>query len=133
MPSKRIRKRPSAFGRDLNKKWRVGALHALYRESGDWYNHLLRFPGALFDRYGYVLFRTEDEYRSSPYLQLGKEIARISHPLVASSLARNLPFIPSTTQTATAYVCRGGLPVLFFLPDFETRFRTKVPSDRCLV
>ncbi|MFQ5751629.1 MAG: hypothetical protein ACE5HI_06480 [bacterium] len=54
-------------GRTLNKKWQVGAKHALYRKTGDWYHKLNKFPGALFDAYGYVIFETEKEFYSCDY------------------------------------------------------------------
>lgn len=60
-------------GRYLNDLWAVGALHALYNREGTWYNNLERFPGALFDPDGYVLFKTRDEYRQCSYLNIGKE------------------------------------------------------------
>jgi len=60
-------------GRYLNDLWDVGALHALYNREGTWYNNLERFPGALFDPEGYVLFKTRDEYRECSYLNIGKE------------------------------------------------------------
>ena len=49
-------------GRKLNRLWAVGAKHALYHKDGTWFNNLTRFPGALFDRNGYVLFETKAEY-----------------------------------------------------------------------
>ncbi|MEK6530967.1 MAG: hypothetical protein AABZ23_00565 [Deltaproteobacteria bacterium] len=58
-------------GKYLNELWKVGARHALYREDGKWYEHLKRFPGALFDYNGYVIFKTEKEYEQSSYLQHG--------------------------------------------------------------
>lgn len=61
-------------GRYLNSLWKVKALHALYREDGRWYHHLSRFPGALFDANGYVVFRTREEYDRSPYLQHGEDL-----------------------------------------------------------
>lgn len=61
-------------GRHLNKSWKVNVLHALYRENGSWYHCLERFPGALFDAHGYVVFETEQAYRDCSYLQIGKEI-----------------------------------------------------------
>jgi len=61
-------------GHRLNVLWGVNARHALYREDGRWYHHLERFPGALFDRNGYVLFRTETAYLTSPYLRRGVEV-----------------------------------------------------------
>lgn len=71
-------------GKSLNEKWGVGAKHALYRASGDWYHNLEKFPGALFDENGYVLFTSEEEYRNCPDLKFGKDI-HIPHGI------RNIP------------------------------------------
>ena len=57
----------------LNMKWGVGAKHALYHRDGHWYNNLDRFPGALFDPHGYVVFENEARYRNSPFLRVSKE------------------------------------------------------------
>src|SRR6266545_3868057 len=62
------------YGRDLNEKWNVGGSHALYHKDGTYYNHLRYFPGALFDRTGYLVFKTEDAYIRSPYLQRRKQL-----------------------------------------------------------
>jgi hypothetical protein len=59
-------------GAHLNKLWKVGAVHALYRETGDWYQNLLRFPGALFDANGYVLFESEKAYRECPHVSIAQ-------------------------------------------------------------
>jgi hypothetical protein len=59
----------------LNETWDVGAAQARYSDDGHWYATLSRFPAALFDANGYVLFQTEQEYRSSPYLNVGKQIS----------------------------------------------------------
>ena len=64
-----------ATGARLNELWGVGAAHALYIHDGHWYHLLRRFPGALFDRNGYVLFATEEEYRTSRFLSIGKQIS----------------------------------------------------------
>jgi hypothetical protein len=61
-------------GRDLNREWRIGAMHALYREDGTWYHQLREFPGALIDAKGYILFANEQDYRHCSFLQIGKEI-----------------------------------------------------------
>jgi hypothetical protein len=61
-------------GEILNQKWNVGAKHALYRETGDWYHCLEQFPGALFDLNGYVLFKDKEEFLSSPYLQIKSDV-----------------------------------------------------------
>ncbi len=58
----------------LNKKWNVNAKHALYRSDGTWYHVLVDFPGAYFDDHGYLLFNTEEEYRSSKYFNVTKEV-----------------------------------------------------------
>lgn len=65
----------SNSGRYLNQLWNVGAEHALYIHDGHWYHHLKRFPGALFDRNGYIVFETEEAYRKCSYLNLGKQVS----------------------------------------------------------
>ncbi len=60
-------------GKQLNKKWGVGARHALFNKDGAFYENLKEFPGALFDTKGYLLFRTEEEYRQNPHLKITKK------------------------------------------------------------
>jgi len=62
-------------GAYLNTLWGVGAAHALYNHDGHWYHPLKRFPGALFDRHGYLLFATEQEYRACLHRSIGKQIS----------------------------------------------------------
>ena len=59
----------------LNEAWGVGAAQVRYSDDGHWYATLARFPAALFDANGYVLFATETEYRNSPHLNIGKQIS----------------------------------------------------------
>jgi uncharacterized protein YodC (DUF2158 family) len=59
----------------LNKTWGVGAAQARYSGDGHWYARLTRFPAALFDAHGYLLFKTEQEYCDSPRLKIGKQIS----------------------------------------------------------
>ena len=61
-------------GKRLNTEWNVRAKHALYREDGKWYHLLQDFPGALFDKNGYVLFSTKEQYMTCGYLQIKEEI-----------------------------------------------------------
>jgi hypothetical protein len=61
-------------GKELSRLWGVKAEHALYHKDGTFYENLHRFPGALFDRNGYVRFETEHEYRQCPYLNIGKKL-----------------------------------------------------------
>jgi hypothetical protein len=62
-------------GSQLNVEWKVNARHALYSKNGNWFMPLERFPGALFDPSGYVLFKTEEQYRNNRQLQHGKRLA----------------------------------------------------------
>jgi len=59
----------------LNESWGIGAAQVRYSDDGHWYATLERFPAALLDAYGYVLFETEEEYRSSRNLRIGKQIS----------------------------------------------------------
>jgi 5-methylcytosine-specific restriction enzyme A len=61
------------MGQARNDEWNVNALHALYRENGTWYHLLERFPGALFDANGYILFDREEDYKNCSGVHLGKE------------------------------------------------------------
>ena len=61
-------------GANLNRKWNVGATEAHYHKDGKFFMPLKRFPGALFDPDGYLLFSTRDEYESSPYLSIGDRL-----------------------------------------------------------
>jgi 5-methylcytosine-specific restriction enzyme A len=62
------------IGRILNKEWGVEAQHALYNRPGTWFHLLERFPGALFDDTGYVLFETRAEYEKCSDVRIGKEL-----------------------------------------------------------
>ena len=61
-------------GSELANRWGLAVQHALYRETGNWYHHLKRFPGALLDQDGYVIFETEADYRNCSDLQFGKDV-----------------------------------------------------------
>lgn len=61
-------------GSYLNKILSINAKHALYREDGKWYHNLIRFPGVLFDKNGYVIFNNEEDYIKSPNLQIKKDL-----------------------------------------------------------
>jgi hypothetical protein len=73
------RRTQAALNRDkaprLNEAWGVSAAQVRYSDDGHWYATLTRFPAALFDANGYVLFATEEEYRSSPHIRVGKQIS----------------------------------------------------------
>lgn len=60
-------------GKQLNEEWKVGARHALFSRDGTWYENLDKFPGALFDPAGYVLFKSEEEYYKNSHVRVGKK------------------------------------------------------------
>jgi len=61
-------------GQRLNREWCVNAEHALFSSTGRTYNPLKRFPGALFDEDGFVVFAAKQEYERSPYLSIKKKV-----------------------------------------------------------
>ena len=58
----------------LNQSWKAGAIQARYSANGDWYAKLSRFPAALFDARGYLLFETEEAYLNFPHIRIAKQI-----------------------------------------------------------
>ena len=61
-------------GKHLNKLWGIGAVHTLYNHEGSWYHQLKRFPGALCDSQGYVLFPTELAFRVCSFLRINQDV-----------------------------------------------------------
>jgi len=61
-------------GKILKELWNVDIAHALYHRDGTWFENLKEFPGGLFDYNGYVVFNTEHEYNTSPYLDIGQKL-----------------------------------------------------------
>jgi 5-methylcytosine-specific restriction enzyme A len=59
-------------GKRLNEQWGIGARHALYREDGTWYHLLERFPGALCDTNGYIVFETRQTLEACSGILIGK-------------------------------------------------------------
>jgi len=62
-------------GKILNEQWKIGARHVLYNHNGIWYHQLRRFPGALCDSQGYVLFQTKDDFLKCSFLRINKDVA----------------------------------------------------------
>lgn len=61
-------------GRQLAREWGVEVKHAHYGADGRWFHQLRAFPGALFDPNGYILFETEEGYRSALGVQIKQDI-----------------------------------------------------------
>ncbi len=72
--SKQLSRAKTNYGKVLNEQFRVGAKHALYHKDGTWYMPLERFPGALFDPNGYVLFPTEKDFLECGYIKIGRRV-----------------------------------------------------------
>ena len=84
-------------GAYLNKLWSVGAAHALYIHDGHWHHPLKRFPGALFDKHGYLLFATEQDFHdfiTSIHQHIGKDFA--IRPPGISAIPGYVTALPST-------------------------------------
>jgi len=68
------RRQPMARGNQLIERWGIPVRKALFHREGKFYEHLTRFPAALCDPNGYVVFETEHEYRNCQRLNLGKKV-----------------------------------------------------------
>ena len=68
------RRRALARGSQLIQKWEIPARQAHFHRDGTWYEQLTRFPAALCDPNGYVVFESDEEYTSCPQLKLGKQV-----------------------------------------------------------
>jgi 5-methylcytosine-specific restriction enzyme A len=64
----------SDIGELLNQRWNIGARHALYHKDGKWYHQLNRFPGVLCDPFGYVLFKTELDFKNCKKLRIDQDV-----------------------------------------------------------
>lgn len=61
-------------GNYLNLLLGFKAAQARYRLDGQWFHHLTKFPGILFDSNGYVWFNSEEEYLGNSGLQRTKDL-----------------------------------------------------------
>jgi hypothetical protein len=72
-------------GKEIAKRWGLNVQQALYRKTGDWYHQLTKFPGALLDSDGYIIFESEEAFRACSQLRIGKNPRRhggwVSAPL----------------------------------------------------
>jgi hypothetical protein len=61
-------------GNNLKRQWGIPAVQVRYHKDGTWFMPLERFPVALYDPNGYIVFQTEQEYQSSRYLEIGQRV-----------------------------------------------------------
>ncbi len=71
---KAIRQTPLASGDQLIKRWKLQVRQARFHRGGHYYEHLSRFPAALCDPKGYVIFENENAYRNCKNLRLGQQV-----------------------------------------------------------
>lgn len=64
----------SDSGRSINKRYNLGAKHALYHIDGTFYERLEQFPGLLADPNGYVLYPTEEDFLNDAYLDVQDKV-----------------------------------------------------------
>lgn len=71
-------------GAQLNRKYRLGARHALYHKDGSFYERLTRFPGVLCDPRGYVRYESAQQFEQDSQLSVGDKVnihrSLASHP-----------------------------------------------------
>lgn len=62
----------------------VGAKQVRFHKDGSWYHPLSRFPGALCDPQGYVLFKTAEAFRACAGLVITKDVNTPAGRTIAS-------------------------------------------------
>lgn len=65
----------SNTAKQLARLWKLNVRHALYRKTGDWYHQLERFPGALLDAEGYVIFETREAFHACSRLRIKQDVS----------------------------------------------------------
>lgn len=61
-------------GKKLSNVLNIDSHHSLYRKDGLWYHHLKLFPGVLFDINGYIVFNSQEIYKTYHNLQHAKDL-----------------------------------------------------------
>jgi hypothetical protein len=105
-----VAREKSNTARTLARVWGLDVKHALYRQSGDWYHLLERFPAALMDENGFVIFETEDAYLSCPSLRIGQRISVRNgiSAIPGYTLGANSTLGASSDQYESSYFSEGG-------------------------
>lgn len=61
-------------GEGLNRRYRLGARHALYHKDGTFYEQLNRFPAVYCDPRGFVRFQSQEQFDRDPRLNIGQKV-----------------------------------------------------------
>jgi len=64
----------TSSGVKLKKEWRIPVIQARYHKDGTFFMPVDKFPAALCDPNGYVIFKTKEEYEKSSDLDIGVRI-----------------------------------------------------------
>ncbi len=123
-------------GVTLSRRWKVPVRQALFSTTGNWYHHLTRFPGALFDPKGYLLFETEQDYRDCSSLNIKHDIW-VPHGISSAAgyvqvVIDGSEYVPSASTTPAAEAGRPhyeGTPVSVNLTVYE---RDRGARSECL-
>jgi hypothetical protein len=97
-----------ALAKKLTKVLNIDVAHALYSEDGQWYHVLTRFPGALFDKNGFVVFQTKAEYETNDTFYHGKEL---NIPKGISSLPNYRLYTDAERIKIDSQITNQGMPV----------------------
>jgi hypothetical protein len=62
------------YGENLKRLWKIPVVQAHYHQDGKFFMPFDKFPAALCDPNGYVLFNTKEEYDNSSFLSIGKRL-----------------------------------------------------------
>ena len=124
-------------GSTLSRRWNVSVRHALFSETGNWYHHLKKFPGALFDSKGYLLFETEEDYRTCGSLSIKQDIW-VPHGIASApgyvqiviDGSEYIPPTPSHSESKTNVVHYEGNPVSVNLTIYERDRRARTDCLR---
>jgi len=61
-------------GKNLKQQWKISAVQVRYHKDGTFFMPVDKFPAALCDPNGYVVFETKDQYSSSSFLEIGSRV-----------------------------------------------------------
>jgi hypothetical protein len=89
----------SAYGNELNARWKIGAHQTRYRRTGDFFMMLKQFPGALCDANGFIRFETIEDLSEAHGVKVYQNTQRISVPGGISNLL-GYKLVPSELQVS---------------------------------
>jgi len=114
----------------LAKRWGLQVEHALYRKTGDWFHKLQKFPGALLDENGYVVFETQQAFETCSWLHIKQDVN------VPNGGIKRIPgyvwvkddavFLPKTTSYEKELINEGARSeIILSRPERDSRLRAE--------